>query len=308
LKNKAVHFHDDNLDDGGGIRFLYPLLGEELALRVPLEVQTLQFADQNVLTREYFRLNIRGTMKWRIVDIRSFYLTVSRQLRKTTDDADEQEQAATQQFLPPGDQDPRETRKQLLRSSIEWLRVIAEAETRDVISRISCGLLLAERVSTAIPELAGSEEARREAANGDARTLAPAPIGGFEFSNATEGLGAQIHRSISEKLQPYGIAVEDVALQEVGLPEQILEECINACRTAYLPLVNQRKATGDRAKLQAQVDLLGRDYVGTREVVSVAKARLPDFIETFMKGRLPMINGPHVDVHVGSQPAPSSDE
>ena len=45
LKNKNIDFVDDNPDDGGGIRIIYPLLGEEVALRIPLEIQTLPFAD-----------------------------------------------------------------------------------------------------------------------------------------------------------------------------------------------------------------------------------------------------------------------
>jgi len=32
LKNKQIHFVDDNPHDGGGIRVIYPLLGEELVL------------------------------------------------------------------------------------------------------------------------------------------------------------------------------------------------------------------------------------------------------------------------------------
>ena len=36
LKNKQIDYVDDNPNDGGGVRAIIPLLGEELVLRVPL--------------------------------------------------------------------------------------------------------------------------------------------------------------------------------------------------------------------------------------------------------------------------------
>jgi len=66
LKNKQIDFVDDNPHDGGGIRVVYPLLGEELVLRVPLEIRALPFEDTGVLTKEYMRLTVKGTMYWKV--------------------------------------------------------------------------------------------------------------------------------------------------------------------------------------------------------------------------------------------------
>ena len=85
LKNKTVGFVDDSLEDGGGIRLLYPILGEEIACRVPLEIQTLSVQDDQVLTREYLPLQVNGTIKWRIVDLRRFYLLMSREIHVAGD-------------------------------------------------------------------------------------------------------------------------------------------------------------------------------------------------------------------------------
>ena len=85
LKNKALGFFDDDLYDGhGGVQLIYPFLGDELTLRVPLEVQTLQFFLQGVVTRESLAVNVRGTVKWQIKNIRNFYLLLSRELRNTS--------------------------------------------------------------------------------------------------------------------------------------------------------------------------------------------------------------------------------
>ncbi|HYE21852.1 MAG TPA: SPFH domain-containing protein, partial [Tepidisphaeraceae bacterium] len=156
LRNKSVAFSDDDLHDGqGGVRFLYPVMGEELALRIPLEVQTLRFADENVLTQEYLSLTIRGTMKWRLVDVRKFYLLVSRELRSTTDAGGAVQTSASHRPTASGDAAGASdgTTRQLLNAAIEWLRVIAEEHSRKVVSRVKSGLLLADRVSAAIPEM-----------------------------------------------------------------------------------------------------------------------------------------------------------
>lgn len=156
-------------DGVGGVRFLYPLLGEELALRVPLEVQTLSFHDEKKLTREYLEVDVRGTMKWRIDDIRRFYLLVSRELRAT--------------------------------------------------------------------------------------------------------------REHGDRVRDYGIVIEDVSLQEVRMPDEIVRECVAACRSAYLPSQARNQASMEREKLRAETDLLGADNVAAQRMVEAAPAyTLPDFL------------------------------
>ena len=59
LKNKHLDFVDSDSSDGGGIRVIFPHIGEELVLRVPLEIQTLSFEDSEILTREYMPLAIK---------------------------------------------------------------------------------------------------------------------------------------------------------------------------------------------------------------------------------------------------------
>jgi regulator of protease activity HflC (stomatin/prohibitin superfamily) len=275
LKNKSVSFSDDDLHDGqGGVRFLYPVLGEELALRVPLEVQTLRFADSKILTKEYLSVSVHGTMKWRIVDIRKFYLLVSRELRSTSDT-----RGSVTLSQPPV---PSASAEVMLNSAIEWMRVIAEEQTRTVVSRAKSGLLIADRLNQEMPEVNSSSEIavppaqRRSAA---------------EWGGATEGLASAIHDTIAQRLEGYGIAVEDVSLQEIRLPEEIVQECIAAAKAYYLPMRAQREASfkyaNKQAELKAEVELLGRDNVGTREIVGAAPAfTLTEFLGQFLHNRI----------------------
>lgn len=267
LRNKAVHFFDDDLHDGkGGVKFIHPTLGEELVLRAPLEVQTLAFADTNVLTREYLNLSIRATMKWRIVDIRKFYLLVSRELRSSTDKQGEMEELA-QAAKRHAKVSSTQTVVQLMNAAVDWLRGLAQEQTRVVVSRVRSGLLIADRLMADVPEVRGV----------DALT-APA-----EFGGATDGLASAIHQTLSERLKDFGIAVVDVTLQEIRLPEEIVRQCVEAAKTAYVPLMSKRNATQRHAELKAEADVIGKEAVAAREVIASAPAyALRDFLSEFI--------------------------
>lgn len=267
LRNKAIQFADDDLHDArGGVKFIYPTLGEEIALRAPLEVQTLAFTDTNVLTREYLSLSIRATMKWRIENIQKFYLLLSRELRSTSEKQGEVEELA-QTARRHAKPDTQRMAVQLMNAAVEWLRGLAQEQTRIVVSRVRSGLLIADRLMADVPEVRGVDA-----------LSAPA-----EFGGATDGLASAIHQTLSERLRDFGIAVVDVTLQEIKLPEEIVRQCIEAAKTAYVPLMSKRNATQRQAELKAEVDLLGKEAVGAREIIAGAPAyALRDFLSEFI--------------------------
>jgi len=251
LKNKVITFSDDDLQDAqGGVRLLYPLLGEELALRAPLEIQTLRFEDENVLTREYLSVTIRGTMKWRIVDIRKFYLLVSRELRSTTDHGDRVSLSPSTRPLSGGDATDGSTINRLLSAAIQWMRILAEEQTRFVVSRAKSGLLIADRLSQ---QLIAPGHAASPTSVG-AAGITPASAS-EEWGSTADGLGGAIHDTIAHRLDGYGIAVEDVSLQEIKLPQGIIDECIAAAQSYYLPLRGEREASRKVAEMIYLTDL-----------------------------------------------------
>ncbi len=267
LRNKEVSFTDDDLYDGkGGVKLIYPMLGEELALRVPLEVQTLGFTDTNVLTREYLNLSIRATMKWRIDDIQKFYLLVSRELRSTSEKHGEVEELA-QAAKRHAKISSQRMVVQLMNASVDWLRGLAQEQTRLVVSRVRSGLLIADRLMADVPEVRGVDA-----------LSAPA-----EFGGAADGLASSIHQTMSERLKDFGIAVIDVTLQEIKLPEEIVRQCVEAAKTAYVPLMSKRNASQRHAELKVDVDLLGKEAVAAREIIANAPAyALRDFLSEFI--------------------------
>lgn len=294
LQNKSLGFADDNLHDGqGGVRFIYPIFGDELALRVPLEVQTLQFADEKVLTREYLSVTVMGTLKWRITDIRKFYLLVSRELRTTADHANPEAAGYTSEGKrPPAIANERvaaSSIRERINLAIMWLRVLTEEQTRMVISRVSSGLLIADRLATEVPEIKAAAAQDRSLLTALAASTPRA--GDPEWTGAADGLARTIYDALTARVAPYGIHIEEVSLREIRLPEEIVQECVAAAKTAYLPLVSQRNAAAriavKRAELATEVELLGREAVAAREIVSNAPAYgLADFLSQFLKSGL----------------------
>lgn len=283
LKDKALHFSDDDLHDAkGGVRLVRPMLGEELVLRVPLETQTLSFEDKDVLTREYLHLVIRGTMKWRIDDIEKFYLLVSRELREVNETNDPMAVR-----LPRGDRAGATSRK-LIDASIAWLRSIAQEQTRIVVSRVRSGLLIADKLIADVPEVRQAEQ------------------GTPELGSAAEGLSGAIHAAVAERLSEYGIAVAEVSLVEIRMPQAIVEQCIAAAKTAYLPLMAKNQSAVRREELRADASVIGRNAVAAREVVSAAPAyALRDFLTDVVAknaSQLPAA-GPVATIDVAKLPA-----
>lgn len=291
LKDKTVSCIDDDVRDGGGIRVIYPVLGEELALCMPLEPQSLLFEDCNVLTREYLPLSIRGTIKWKVADLMKFYHEVSREVHTATDhDAyagrsaayDGRGMTAPAARSPFGAADgarvPQHAARQKHQVAMEWLRWIAEEETRTIVSRVSAGLLVAEQVASDLPS-----EARQVAQDRVFDPVALLPSAGAEYRSATEGLAGAIQHAILAKAVDYGIEVREVSLQDVRLPQAVYEKCVEACRSAYTPMIGEREAAARKARLQADADVLGMEAVAAREVVRHAPAfTIADFLAQFL--------------------------
>lgn len=292
LRNKSVSFVDDNLYDGGGIRVIYPVMGDELVLRVPLEIQSIEFTDENVLTREYIPLGIRGTMKWQIRNLERFYLFVSTELQSLTD-------RGSHHVEYPEQTVPARPRVQLdyrgaapkLEVARHWLTWTAEEQTRTVVAEVGTGLLVAPQI---VAELSGMRQqlegplpgGRPEGELGPVISSVPMiPSSSADYRSATDGLAARIQQVVTPRVEQYGMAVEQVALQEIKLPPEIRRAAVDACVASYLPLKAHGKAMARKMELQAEAEVIGAEAVGAREVVGAAPAwAIHDFLTDWFAG------------------------
>ncbi len=285
LRNKIVSYVDDNLHDGGGIKLIYPMFGEEIALRVPLEPQSLLFEDHDVLTREYLPITVRGTMKWRIMSLEHFYLLVSTELHRATDHLQtiSPTHAASDSAPIPHEVDSR--RK--LELAVQWLRWTAEEQTRAVVSRISTGLLVADQVAADLPPELRNKVQINVPENSQ---FSPSDRG---YRSGTDTLASRIFETLRQRVSQYGIEILDVTLQNVRLPAEIHQQCVEACKSAYLPLIAQNEASARRQKLEAETDVLGVENVAARETVGAAPAyAISDFLAQYLAKNRPLLTPP----------------
>ncbi len=273
LKNKVVRYVDDDLHDGGGIKLIYPVFGEEVAIRVPLEPQSLVFEDTEVLTREFLPLNVRGTIKWRIISVEHFYLLMSTELRKAGDKAAHQlESPAAKAHW----QEPAGVRK--LGLAEEWLRWTAEEQTRSVVSRLGTGLLVADQIAAALPP-----ELKEKVGESALIPESSIPSSDGTYRVGTESLASRIYEDLSETARQYGIEIHEVTLQQVRLPAEIHAQCVEACKAAYVPMIARGEAIAQKMKLRAEADVIGAENLAAKEIASVAPAyAISDVIAKFL--------------------------
>lgn len=248
LKNKNVDFVDDNPHDGGGIRVVYPFFGEELVLKVPLEIQTAPFQDNEVLTKEYMPLSIKGTIYWKISDLRRFYTSISKEIHVSDDRG--------KHLVRSLGRNPQ------LEAAEFWLCSMAEEKTRAVISKIGTGLLISDQLAADLPKTTSESSTFV--------TVSPQSSKGYQ--TATEGLSSMIKNEFEVSVRDYGLEIHRVALQEVKLPPAIYAAAVDACKSAYLPLKAQAEALEKKLHLQAEADVIGKEATGFKEIARNAPA------------------------------------
>ncbi len=285
LRNKVVHYVDDNLHDGGGIKLIHHMLGEEVALRVPLEPQSLIFEDQDVLTREYLPITVRGTIKWRIVSLEHFYLLVSSDVQQVGQRPGFQQEL--KQLHQEGSSNYEIESRRKLGLAVEWLRWTAEEQARAVVSRLSTGLLVADQVAADLPPDLREKMQVNVPENAQ---FSPTDRG---YRSGTDSLASRIYDVLKERVSQYGIEIHEVTLQNVRLPAEIHAQCVEACKTAYMPLIAQREASAKKQLMQAEADVLGKENLATRETVGAAPAyALSEFLGQFLAKNRALLSPP----------------
>jgi hypothetical protein len=314
LKNKSVDYVDDNPTDGGGIRFLFPVLGEELALRVPLTLQALKFNDK-VLTRDHIYLSTTTTLWWKLRDMERFFLLVSREVH-ALNDADRHRDLNPTASIPftcphcgthstaapkyAGTSGPcRECGRTVsipisaqiipARSELEaaerWITLTAESESRALFARASTGLLVANQIAAQLPFDSGEPP---RLPGGDGASSANVPS---HYHSTSDLFSNHLLQTLQPKMSEYGIDINRIELQEVSLPPELHAAAVDACKAHYLPRKAEWEAKARRIELEAEAhrlkaesDIIGKEAIALREALANTNPSfigMPSFLENF---------------------------
>jgi len=271
LKNKQIQAVDNNPNDGGGIRILFPTLGEQLSLRVPLTVQSNVFTDHNVFTKDYLPVTIRMAIWWRLTDLEKYYLSISQNVGYVSDQGSDD--------WDDKDDGPRRSPAGQLGMAKSWIAMMAESVGRRELAKTSTAFLVGSQITSELPH---DIQNRIPGAGGSEEALKT-------YQATTDVLAKRLELGIRSKVEEYGLDVDRVELQEVRLPKQIHNAAVEACAVAFLPAKAEREAAARKIQLQADAEVLGSDAVALREVLGEADGMsflgVPDFLEKLF-GRL----------------------
>ena len=153
-------------EQGGGLRIIYPLVGEELKSRVPLSLQLTWFEDQRVLTREAVQLTVKIAIWWSIDNLEKYCF----QIENSVNSLDNTRR-------PGGNYGRFPVARPIDRKSTAevWIQTLAESCIRQLISETSTFLIVSKRASSGLPfEMVHGNSLSGELVDSSLSNIAPA--------------------------------------------------------------------------------------------------------------------------------------
>lgn len=242
LNNKRTDYFVYGNRIGGGVRLIYPWLGQEMRLRVPLTEQQTDFRDDNVLTHESILVKIRVSIRWKVVDIERYFYVMG-------------ERVAVRGELGKSIVEDQEGDKPEIAQ--RWILTDVESSLRTLVSNLSVSSLISLN-----PVCYLTADSRISSLNG---------------SSGSTGSAQTMHSELADKLRSasmakvakYGLHIETIEIQEVALLPEI-QGAINRIYTMSLnPAMTQLEAHSRRIQFEEDKAILGSKYAS---LIAVAKA------------------------------------
>jgi regulator of protease activity HflC (stomatin/prohibitin superfamily) len=252
LRDKRVTEVIDGPKGGGGLRVIYPVLGEELRARVPLSLQLTWFRDERVLTRESVLLTVKVAVWWKVVNIEDYFYKVS---------AAVQSPGGELPLAEPIDSADAASAPSPLGNAEVWVRTLAESCLRALVSETSTAQIVSQRAAGYLHIEKNHPEPPRTVGTAS-------PDEGSHLIPATpDVIAARIHDMLRAKVRDYGLEVERVEVQEVQLPAGIQEAVDAVWVASTLPAKSEQEARARQIQLEAVAQVVGVEAAAVNEIV-----------------------------------------
>ncbi len=211
LKDKRIKELIYGPVDGGGIRIIYPVLGEELKEHLPLTLTLSHFHDKNIQTREAIQLTVKVAVWWKVLDMKKYYFDLSTGVHALRD---------TGQHVGGYERTFRGEQSGRKETAEAWILALAESSLRQLVSQTSAALVVSKRALVPLPS---------------------SPVG------TTGALTPDvIAREIQDRLQPkarrFGLEIDHVEVQQVELPEHIQKAVDDVWIASTTPIKTEHEA------------------------------------------------------------------
>ncbi|HEX5152562.1 MAG TPA: SPFH domain-containing protein [Parafilimonas sp.] len=254
LRNKNVLFTDEQ--GKGGIKYIFPIRGEELRAKVLLTTRLLTWEDDKILTRESLQIHMRVAVWWNVSDILKYVFDIDRPA----------------QF--------NETRSEinLLKSSEAWLKTLTEGTIRVLASKASATQL----ITTATTGYLNVHH------NGDGNQVDTAA----SVQSISETIALQLREELNRKLKSYGIGVNRVEIQAIRLSAEVQQAIDNVWLAHLKPVQTEQEARARKIELEALASVLGTDAVALNELLKNFEGSNFSFFQppAFLQTMFGMIN------------------
>lgn len=232
---------------GGGLRIIYPLLGEELRAQVPLTLQLTWFRDERVLTRESIQIVVKVALWWEVLNLEAYFYRIDQEVHALKDKGRPGEGTATAALPTP---------RGRLGIAEVWVETLAESCLRKLISDTSTFLIISKRAASHLH--VESSHAPRVGDPSDTEDLKPA---------TPDVIAEQLKQELQPRLESYGLKVDRVEIQEVQLPPAIQQAVDEVWIASTLPTKSAHEARALEHRLEVLCRMLGKEAVGVSEIM-----------------------------------------
>jgi regulator of protease activity HflC (stomatin/prohibitin superfamily) len=237
---------------------IYPFLGEELRIRVPLTVQLTWFEDERVLTREAVQLKVKVAIWWQVSDLERFFYQIDSEVHRFRDG------------MQPLHIDERATATPVPRGQLGmaelWLRTLAESCLRKLVSETNTLHIVSKQVSSGLMDGHGLN-----------------PDGDSEGKATPDAISELLKSDLAPKANGYGLLIDRIEVQEVQLPASIQQAITDVMVAATQPKKTAHEAEALKMHLKVLVETIGQPAAGMIQVVE----RIPS--SNFLGNPLAMI-------------------
>jgi len=239
----------------GGTKFIYPIRGEELRARVPVTFRMLTWEDPAILTRESIQVRMKVAVWWKVGDLPKYVFSIDPSLHV----------------------DGAHQNVGLLEAAEVWLKTLTESTLRTLASHSSVALLVSTKATSYLHVQPDDR--------GDPATFAV---------ESPDSLGADLSRELQIKSAEYGLAIQRVEIQEIGLSKEIQEAINKVWKASLLPAQTEQEVRARQIELEGAARVLGLDTVRMNEVLKNFQGSnfltFPAFLDSFMS----QLSGPGV--------------
>ena len=263
LRNKQITDVIYGPESGGGMKYIFPILGDEWKVHVPLTLRLCIFEDHRIMSREAVQLYVKLAYWWRIKDkegLKKFYLLVAPEVRQTSDTGKETSTGYQSKKITGARQEPLSSELDIAE---RWMQTIIESCLRKIVSRelylnvISreASKYLHDDVSLATQEAIALDDS---------------------FMATPDRLADSVQNVLSAEAATFGIEIKRVEVQEARLPDYLQNEIDKVLKAVLAPAQTKPEAEAIKMRVRANLEgiasVIGKEATGAGHIVGELKA------------------------------------